>query len=201
VSPAPRRASDADIVAAARAILEEDGLDGVTMLAVAGRVGVRPPSLYKHLESRWQLLRLVAEDAFADLGAALDRAAVSVPRGAHRRRDSRARLTAIAVAYRDWAHRNPGAYRLLYAALPPEARPAPAVGGVAAAALLDSVVGVVPDGEELAAARTLASFGHGFVSMELADAFRLGGDVDAAFAYGVDVIVGAVVDRSGGGRR
>lgn len=201
MSPAPRRASDAGIVAAARAILEDDGLDAVTMLAVAGRVGVRPPSLYKHLASRWQLLRLVAEDAFADLGAALDRAASAIPAGAHRRRDARARLSAIAVAYRAWAHANPGAYRLLYAPLPADARPAPAVGGAAAAALLDAVEGVVPDGEELAAARTLTSFAHGFVSMELADAFRLGGDVDAAFSYGVEVVVGAVVDRGRGGRR
>jgi AcrR family transcriptional regulator len=200
VSPAPRHASDADILAAARAILEEDGLEGVTMLAIAGRVGVRPPSLYKHLESRWQLLKLVAEDAFADLGAAVDRAAASVPAGARRRRDSRARLAAIAVAYRDWAHAHPGAYRLLYAPLPAEARPSPAVGGAAAAALLDAVEGVVPDGEELAAARTLVAFANGFVTMELAGAFRMGGDIDAAYTYGVAVVVGAVVDRGRGGR-
>lgn len=35
----------------------------------------------------------------------------------------------------------------------------------------------------LEAARTVASWAHGFVSMELAGAFRLGGDVDAACRF------------------
>ncbi len=38
----------------------------------------------------------------------------------------------------------------------------------------------------LEAARTFTAWAHGFITMELAGAFNLGGDVDAAFDYGVE---------------
>ena len=49
-------------------------------------------------------------------------------------------------------------------------------------------------GEEhaLDAARTFTAWANGFVSMELSGAFRLGGDVDRAFDYGVDRLADAV---------
>ncbi len=42
----------------------------------------------------------------------------------------------------------------------------------------------------------MTAFAHGFVSMELADQFRFGGDVDEAYGYGVDVVVDALASRS-----
>ena len=59
--PTPDRTSLADIVAAARQILESEGLAGLTMQAVAQRVGVRAPSLYKRVRNRDDLIRLVTE--------------------------------------------------------------------------------------------------------------------------------------------
>jgi hypothetical protein len=38
----------------------------------------------------------------------------------------------------------------------------------------------------------LTSWLHGFVSMELAGAFRLGGDIDAAFDFGLTVLLDGV---------
>jgi hypothetical protein len=44
----------------------------------------------------------------------------------------------------------------------------------------------------LEAARTIVAWAHGFVSMELAGAFRLGGDVDRAYAFGVERLAAAL---------
>jgi AcrR family transcriptional regulator len=63
-SPTPRARPRASltresIVDAAVAILDEDGLDGLTMRAVADRLGSGAMSLYRHVESREALLDLV----------------------------------------------------------------------------------------------------------------------------------------------
>jgi AcrR family transcriptional regulator len=41
-----------EIVAAARAILEEGGPEALSMRAIAERLGIRAPSLYKHVPDR-----------------------------------------------------------------------------------------------------------------------------------------------------
>lgn len=55
--------------AIARDLLEKDGLAGLTMQAVAHRVGVRAPSLYKRVQSRDRLIQLVAEATLTELRA------------------------------------------------------------------------------------------------------------------------------------
>ena len=50
MSPAPVKASNAAILAAARAIVASEGDEGLSLNAVADAVGVRAPSLYKRFE-------------------------------------------------------------------------------------------------------------------------------------------------------
>ncbi len=38
----------------------------------------------------------------------------------------------------------------------------------------------------------MVAWAHGFVSMELAGGFRLGGDLDAAYAFGIEAILAGV---------
>lgn len=179
--PAPARTSKEAIVAAGRDLLEAGGLDALTMQAVAARVGVKAPSLYKRLANRSALVAAITADAFADLGRELARAA--------RHDDPATALRRIAGAYRAFAHRSPQAYGLMFANLPPEARPPVAAGAQSARPVLDLTERWVGPETALEAARLLAAFAHGFVSMELAGAFRLGGDVDAAYRFGVETLV------------
>lgn len=169
---------------AGRAILEGDGLDGLTMQRVAGAVGVRPPSLYKHVRSRGDLIRLIADDVARELIQALD-AAVSdaKPRRSIRR---------MAQALRSFAHAQPASYGLLFARLPEESRTDPALIQAASAGLLRSIGQLAGPDAALEAARTVVAFAHGFITMELAGAFRLGGDVDRAYEYGVERLIEAI---------
>src|SRR5437870_4135811 len=69
--PTPARTSLPEIVREGRRILEAEGLDQLTMARVADAVGVRPPSLYKHVRDRGDLIRLIGNDAVTELGARL----------------------------------------------------------------------------------------------------------------------------------
>jgi AcrR family transcriptional regulator len=188
--PAPARTSREAIVEAARALLEESGLDAVVMTAVAERVGVRGPSLYKHVADRSALIRAVGDLVTADLRATLDR---SMSTG-----DPAADLRALALAYRAFVQANPNGYGLLFAHLEPDLQPDP----VAVADLGRPIVATVArlnGGEgrdELESGRTLVAWAHGFVSMELAGGFRLGGDLDAAYAMGIDLILAGISERA-----
>jgi AcrR family transcriptional regulator len=186
VSPARARTSYDDIVAAGRELLEAGGLDAVTMLAVAERVGVRAPSLYKRFADRGALIGAIGSAALADLTAALE-PFVRDP-------DPASGMLKTASAFRTFAKANPHAYELLFMNLPPGSRPPAELNASAAAPLLEVTERLVGSERALEAARLMTAFAHGFVSMEISGAFRLGGDVDQAFRYGVAVLVDALMD-------
>jgi AcrR family transcriptional regulator len=55
------------ILAAARQLLDEDGLAAVAMRPVAERVGVTPMAIYRHYADRANLLNAVADEGFLEL--------------------------------------------------------------------------------------------------------------------------------------
>ena len=188
MSPAPSRTSVDEIVAAARRILETDGLGAVTMRDVAEAVGVQGPSLYKRVPDRAALIRAVAEGVVADLAGTLARATETG--------DPHADLRSVADAYRDFVHRNPNGYRLLFADLPAGASPDPAALAVLADPIVQAMRPLAGEPAALEGARTFVAWAHGFVTMELAGAFRLGGDLDAAYAFGIESILAGVRSRA-----
>lgn len=174
--PTPDRTTLDAIVAAARDLLEDDGLPGVTMQGVAVRVGVRAPSLYKRVQSRDRLVQLVAEQTLVDLTSRLDATT-----------DARALLD----TYRAFGKERPAAFRLVMT--PGAGTPVAdtAVQAAASAAILRVAADLAGESDALEAARLLTAWATGFISMELNGAFRLGGDIDRAWEYGVTRIVAA----------
>ena len=183
--PTPARTSLEQIVKAGRDIVETDGIDGLTMQSIAARVGVKAPSLYKRIRSRNDLLRLVANDAAAELTRDLESAADG--------KDARRDLASLASTFRRFAHANPGAYSLIFAPLPDDARADAGWSVRASAPVIDTTERLAGTDHALEAARTVVAWANGFIAMELAGAFRLGGDVDRAFDYGIDRL-GVAID-------
>jgi len=62
----------------------------------------------------------------------------------------------------------------------------------ASAPVLRVAAALVGEDDALPAARTVTAWANGFVTMELSGAFRLGGDVDRAFDYGVERLADAL---------
>ncbi|MET9021842.1 TetR/AcrR family transcriptional regulator C-terminal domain-containing protein [Actinopolymorpha sp. NPDC004070] len=60
--PHPKRIDRAAIVSAAIEILDERGLDALSLRAIAARLGVRQPALYRHVDSKVDLLADVAAE-------------------------------------------------------------------------------------------------------------------------------------------
>jgi AcrR family transcriptional regulator len=179
--PALPKTSDEQVVRAARKLIERQGSEDFSMLSVAEAVGVKAPSLYKRFPDRRRLMESVAEDAAHDLRDQL----VEADRG----RTPTAALTAMSQTYRAFAHKHPRAYALLFSA---HEGPTLQARAAAAAPVLARLSVLVGEKHALDAARMLTAFLHGFVSMELAGAFKLGGDVDRAFDYSLSKLLAAL---------
>jgi AcrR family transcriptional regulator len=179
--PTPARTSLAEIVAAGRGILEADGLEALTLARVASVVGVRAPSLYKRIGGRGDLIRRIANDVAAELGDTLEAAAGSG--------DPRTDLRRMAGAVRAFAKAHPRAYGLLFAPLPEDWRVDPGLNTRISARILEVAGAIAGPAKATEAARLVVAWLHGFLTMELSGAFRLEGDVDAAFDYAIDRIL------------
>ncbi len=184
--PTPAHTSLDDIVRAGRTVLEDEGLEGLTMQRVATAVGVRAPSLYKRVRGRSDLLRLIANDIAYELAGILDAAATSG--------DPRTDVRLLAEAFRAFAHEKPAAYGLLFARLPEASRVDAQSNARASEAMLRTAATLAGPAHALDAARTVVAWTHGFVSMELSGAFRLGGEVERAFEFGIDRLSAAIAE-------
>jgi AcrR family transcriptional regulator len=161
-----------EIVAAARALLEEEGPDGLSMRRVADRLGIRAPSIYKHLADKQALENALVSAGFEELasvfGAALE---------------SDDRLGALAVAYRRFALEHPHLYRLMTDRPLQRERLEPGVEDRAAAP-----VGEVAGDPDLA--RAVWAFAHGMTILELNGRFPPDADLDAAWKRGLEAFRG-----------
>jgi AcrR family transcriptional regulator len=130
------------ILATARELAEQQGWDAVTTRRLAERIEYSQPVLYSHFRGKREIIGAVALVGAAEM-AALLRAATRAADG------PRARVTALARAYLDFAERNPAVYDAMFQldgglAFANEDTPEPLQD--AFAALLESLGEVAGDG-------------------------------------------------------
>jgi len=160
------------IVAAARELLEQEGAAALTMRRLAERLGIRAPSLYKHLPDKAGVEAAIIATGFEDTATALEAALeAALDAGAEP-------LAALAAAYRAFALAHPHLYRLMTDQPLQRDRLPAGVEDRAAAPLLRAAGD--PD-----RARAVWAFAHGMIMLELAGRFPPGADLDAAWRQGI----------------
>ena len=159
-----------EIVDLALDLLEEEGPDGLSMRRLAERVGIRAPSIYKHLPDKQAL-----EAAIISVGFELQANAFELAL-----EESDDPLSALAETYRRFAKGHPHLYRLMTERELQRDLLTPGVEDRAARPLHEAV-GRDPD-----LARSAWAFAHGMTILELNRRFPPDADLDAAWKQGLD---------------
>ena len=175
----PRAGLDAEaVVSAATELADAESLDAVTLARLGSELGVRPPSLYAHVDGLEDLRRRIGARGTRELAAALGAAAAG--------RAGQDALEAVAHAYRRFAREHPGSYAAL--------QRAPAAGQSEDAQKVVEVVVAVLRGYGLEgdaavhAVRVIRAALHGFVSLEADGGFGLPVSVDESFEHLLGVL-------------
>jgi AcrR family transcriptional regulator len=164
------------VVSAAADLADEVGLSRLTLAAVADRLGVRLPSLYKHIGGMPALQRALAVRAKAELAQRLAKATSGKSNGNA--------LIALASAYREWAYRHPGKYAASLAAPAADDPDDQAASTAVVEAVYDALHGYgLADVAMVDAVRSLRAVIHGYVMLEQSGGFGLDRPVDASLDW------------------
>lgn len=150
-------------------LLERDGLDAFGIGSLARAAGIAPPSLYKHFDGLADVHAALISRGFAAFATQMQDAAASAPG---------ARIATFASAYRRQALAAPQLYRLMTARPLDRARLEEGSEHAAMAGVL-SLFGEDADRHDVA--RAAWAWAHGLVSLEIAERFPPGADLDAAW--------------------
>ncbi|HUL24958.1 MAG TPA: TetR/AcrR family transcriptional regulator [Streptosporangiaceae bacterium] len=166
-----------DVVAAAAELADESGYHELTMGLLAERLGVRAPSLYKHVDSLADLQHRIATLAVTELGNAVGEALQG--------RAGLDALTGLLSATRAYVTAHPGRYTATIGAEftgPDDPLLA------ANTRLIKSIAAVlrgygVGDGQIVHAIRTIRCTLHGFAVLQAAHGFQWSGDPEETFDW------------------
>jgi AcrR family transcriptional regulator len=178
----PRAGLSTDaVVDVALALVDEKGLDALSLAAVADRAGVAGPSLYKHVGSLAELRDLMAIKVI--------RQATGLFRAQVMGRSSDDAVEALMRANRAYVLANPGRYELI--PLDPLHRDGMAEVG---RELLEVFIAVMrgyglDETATTHAIRRLRATIHGFVDLEIGGGFGLPEDIETSFDQLIDMVL------------
>lgn len=173
------------LCACATRLFAEHGYEGVTMRALARRLGCSPMTPYRYFENKQEIFEAVRSAAAQRFGEAIERAVAAHP-------DHVSRLRAMCHAYVDFAIAEPHAYRIMFE-LEQRQRPAHQTredlrGWLAMnEAVAEAIRAGVLEGEPGVVAHLLWSGVHGLVALHLSGML--------AFGMGLEALVEAFLER------
>jgi AcrR family transcriptional regulator len=165
------------VVAEAAALVDERGIHALSLAPLAERLGVRVPSLYKHVGGLDDLRHRLALAAMRDLADRLGAATVG--------RSGLDALRACATVWRAYVREHPGQYAAVQRG-PDRGDAADAELLAAGDRVLDLVFAVLhgyglDEDATVHAARAVRSAIHGFVTLEAEGGFGLSQDVEVSY--------------------
>jgi AcrR family transcriptional regulator len=166
-----------DVVATAAGLADEIGFHAVTMGLLADRLGVRPPSLYKHVDGLADLQHRLATLAMTEFGEVI-RDAVQGQAGLDA-------LAAALAAARAYVTAHPGRYAATVGARftgPDDPLLAAGTRVINSIAAVLRGYGIGED-EMNHAIRTVRCTIHGFAMLEASQGFQWSGDPDESFNW------------------
>ncbi len=172
----------AAVVAAGAALADEVGFADLTMAQLAERVGVRTPSLYKHIAGQDDLNRRIAALALTEAADAVGAATQG-----YAGRDA---LAAAARAFRAFVLAHPGRYAATIGLAPTGPDDPIAVAGDRLLGSFTAVLRAYPVGPDDLdhALRALRSVFHGFATLQAAHGFQWSADVDDSFEWLITLV-------------
>ena len=173
--PYPTQASREEIVIQAWRLIEADGVENVSLSNVAAALGIKAPSLYRHVGSKAGLLQAVNLHTTQQLITALQTAAAHASGSPHQQ------LAALLHAYRTFAHAHPNSYVLAFTNNNELLRPDETILAQMALPFQELMTAVSGPKNSLAALRGAMALVHGFVLLELHGQLRRGGDLALDF--------------------
>lgn len=176
------RLTPASVTKAGADLVDEIGFEHLSMGLLAERLGVKTPSLYKHVTSQADLAHRIAVLAMTELADAI--------RDATQGRGGSDALAAGAQAMRMYVRKHPGRNAAGNAARRTGADDPliPAVDRLLASwtAMLRGYR--LDSGQQIHALRMLRSMLHGFATLEAAGGFQIDTDVDESFTWMINFL-------------
>ncbi|MFD5748025.1 TetR/AcrR family transcriptional regulator [Streptomyces sp. NPDC127033] len=170
------------MVAAGAALADEIGFTELTMGRLAERLGVRAPSLYKHIASQDDLHRRIAALAFDEAADAIGTAIQG--------RAGRDALAAAAGALRDFVLTHPGRYAATLGLTPTGPDDPVMLASRRGIGPFEAVLRGydIPPQEMTHALRAVRSVFHGFANLQASGGFQWSSDVGESFEYLIDLV-------------
>jgi AcrR family transcriptional regulator len=170
--PDPRSGRVTQIVAAARQLVETEGAEALTMRRLGDELGIKAPSLYKHLPGRDAVVAQLVDETLFETGDRMH-SAVSEPATDA----TGGPVPALLAAYRDFGRNHPNLYRLVTTGNLPRAALTPGLEDWAGEPFYRAT------GEPYRA-QALWAFAHGTLILEIDERFLPGSDLDRTWQAG-----------------
>lgn len=177
--PYPSQVSRETIVAQAWQLIEAEGPENLSLSKLAEQLGIKAPSLYRHVGNKEGLLQAVNLHTSQQLVTGLNEAAAQASGSTNEQ------ITAIMHSYRQFALAHPHTYSLAFTNTNDALRPDENVLAQLAIPLQQLITAVSGPEHSLAALRGAMALVHGFVLLELHGQLRRGGDLEADFGTAV----------------